>query len=151
MNYRNASQRASDKRWDYTLTNDGRTRPIGYCVGLERALKIANVPLHGEAVDPPVTAETLPHADRYHADGHETAEEACSCYAEYQVDHHAKFRIDDSERTGKSDCAECGGLTRDSVEVGFGVPRRVPLCREHHHDRETVLKLHKVGSSASSY
>lgn len=31
MNYYDARQRESDKKWDYTKMNDGKVWPVGYC------------------------------------------------------------------------------------------------------------------------
>lgn len=31
MNYYDARQRKTDKKWDYTCMNDGRIWPVGYC------------------------------------------------------------------------------------------------------------------------
>ena len=56
MNHYLPRQRATDQKWDYTVMNDGRTSPVGYC------------------------------ASEGDGHGHLTAKEAADCYKRYLLD-----------------------------------------------------------------
>src|SRR5512134_1548152 len=85
--YRQALQRESDKRWDFTSsTGSTKAHPIGYCAGWR------DVPSPEVAADLDARlgagfAERLAaeieekrqHQGKYHTDGHATAAEADAC------------------------------------------------------------------------
>lgn len=77
MNYYKPRQRESDKRWDYTCRNDDRIWPVGYCDAYKPIAATATfmTPEMIQAFNE--TEASMSH--KYHAGGHETAEEAAAC------------------------------------------------------------------------
>lgn len=115
MNYDSARQR-TDGRWDYTTNS----HPIGYCSGWT----------WNETYDPKkewaygsedhwqkskIKAEAS--KDKYHTGGHATAEEACECYKNYQLDNH--LQLDRKSTNTMHKCKVCGTYTESMASVGF--------------------------------
>lgn len=147
MNYYQALQRESDKRWDYTKTNDGRTRPTGYCAGWH---EWQDLPVWSDEENAHHRAEweqkVVPYKAKYHSDGHAVAEEAVECYRQYELDQDLRLGIRDETAQGK--CAVCEEWTQLRAMVGMW---QCPLC-EAHNNREEVEKLYEGASySASSW
>lgn len=150
MNYYQARQREGDKRWDYTCMNDGRIWPIGYCVEYKEFSKdnLAFSHYTDEQLEK-LNADQGQFREKYHVNGHETAEEAEDCYKEYLLDHRLKFYKDESEEERhEKKCQICGILTTGRAEVDHS--RHFDLCPEHQ-SREKVWELFEVGQSISSY
>jgi hypothetical protein len=122
MNYYEALQRQTDKRWDYTQRRDGQTRAVGYCAG------------NGAA----------PH----HEDGHETADEARECYKRFILDKLVKLEFGTTEDTQhRCEVEGCEGWTQKVSMVNH---RTYNLCDDHR-NVEALEGLVVVGSSMSSY
>lgn len=123
MNYRQALPRKTDGRYDYTHTRDKHTTPIGYCMGPGLASRI------GAVGDP----------NKYHIDGHATADEAWACYVGWYLDNHEMIcAIDDRLR---SECVICGEFTFENVRVGPHGRGWQWYMHERHADRETIERL----------
>lgn len=123
MNYYQPRQRESDQRWDYTCKRDKQIWPIGYCSGR--------------------SAEG-PHADKYHSDGHASAEEATNCYMLYLLDN--ELRFDDGEGSRVLHVCQypgCEEFTGGHATVGTGPCAIYSLC-EAHRTREAVEVLFKA-------
>lgn len=152
MNYYAARQRESDKRFDYTCLNDGRSWPVGYCHAYrpfdEKDLQVVFM---GNADWMAKENEKYgQHADKYHKDGHATAEEACSCYKKYLLDHKSRLHAKKNEEADElHKCAICGAWCANMGEVDHF--HHWHLCDEHL-TRESLDKLFpEVGECCSSY
>ncbi len=140
--YYEARQRDSDKRWDFTSsTGSGGTCPIGYCAGW-REMTAHDVARFGEgfaqSLHNEIEAKRV-HQAKYHKDGHATAEEACACYREWELDNDLKFftkPIEEAKELHR--CAECQEFTAGLACLGQH--RNWYLC-DAHRNRETVEKL----------
>lgn len=118
MNYLKAAQRQKGGRWDFTCTNDGKVWPVGYC--------------QGDSGKEHYTGE---HPEKFHNDGHETAEEAALCYHQYTLDTALRFGRDSNQQRK---CHKCGEWTQG---VGFlGTTTLLILC-EAHQTRGVVEEL----------
>ena len=131
MNYYETKQR-TDGKWDYTCNN----RPTGYCCEFkpfdEGFVKNYHVS----------EAEVEKHnrfAHKYHSHGHDTEQEACECYKEYQLDHKLRFSKSESEQRK---CKVCGEWTQNFAEVDC---RLITLC-DKHNNREEVSKLYEASN-----
>lgn len=145
MNYYQARQRESDKRWDFTVRNDDDIRAVGYCHPYEswseEKAREFGVPFASQAC-----ARSASFAHRHHADGHETAEEATECYREYLLDHKAQYF--QSYPNQQYPCKTCGKSTTYFATVDN---QSWYLCADHNHSVE-VRKLFKAPVQiASSY
>ena len=85
------------------------------------------------------------HRDKYHADGHATAVEACACYRGYMLDQRLDLggRMDDQQLR----CRECETFT-DGVAT-IGGYESIPLC-DAHRNREVVERHYQVGTAITS-
>lgn len=120
MNYYEPRQRQSDQRWDFTCQNDDHVWSVGYC----------------RAYRSDYDRESF--ADKYHADGHETAEAAAECYRQFVLDQH--LRLMGEGRPGEHrQCEVCGEMTSLFAEIRNG--SIWPLCKAHN-NRETVAGLY---------
>ncbi len=138
MRHYSAKQRQSDGRWDYTCDN----RPEGYCGAFERFWPedaSPEIPGYAEA-----RADALAHRDKYHTDGHATAQEACECYKRYLLDNRTRFHVM-SDQMRK--CAACGAWTDRYAQVGGY--QIFALC-ESHCQAATLASLLTVGESWQS-
>jgi hypothetical protein len=141
MNYLKSRQRTSDKKWDYTSMNDGHAHPIGYCAGW-REYSPEQRKTFG--MNDKYIAELETRKDKYHAEGHDTPEEACACYKVYQLDTGLRFS-DQSNRQEK--CLVCNEWTTKVARVDNW--ESYVLC-EKHANREEVEKLYNVFESCES-
>lgn len=133
MNYYEALQRQTDKRWDYTRRNDGQVHAIGYCAGKYDVIR---------------NDASLPHPERYHDDGHATAEEACECYKQYVLDNLTNLEFGLTEDTQhKCEAPGCGAWTQKVAMVDH---HPYNLCDDHR-NLETLQDLVTVSTSISSY
>lgn len=154
MNYYEARQRKADKKWDFTVMNDGHVRPMGYCIPWERieeSAKYYEERLGGRASE--ILDKASPFKDKHHSHGHDTKEEAEACYKDYLLDHKLKF-TDASIAPGYTTppswpCIECGDPTSKLFSVDS--EEKKPICSTHA-NRDTVAK-HFEGPSRiiSSY
>ena len=125
-------QRQSDGRWDYTVSSDeeGWAHASGYCVGWEDP-EVTNAKLKERFGDhylmrPDEIEKKLLFKDKFHSDGHATAEEAEECHRQYELDF--EVRVHTSPDTQKK-CAICEAWTSDQVVVGEF--RFFSLCSMH--------------------
>lgn len=131
MNHYSARRRQTDGRFDFTVTTDGFTIPVGYC-GAYRPWTSEDQ--RRFPVPPEVLKRSWAHSHKHHTDGHATPEEAAACYRE--------FLLDQRLRTGlKNDrpdtCKECGART--DLYAAVDGDRFFILC-EPHNDREVVAR-----------
>lgn len=117
MNYYGARQRESDQRWDFTCKNDDRIWPVGYCHEYREwtAARLSWVRDEAEAAAQAVRleAEQAPLRDKYHADGHATADEADRCFYDYQLDHLRPLEFSGAQYP----CAVCGAWSQQGLEA----------------------------------
>lgn len=130
-------QRQSDKRWDMTVSSDeeGWAHPIGYCTGWrgdpDDAEKERLTKTFGEGFVEGLQREwdqKRSHKDKFHRDGHATAEEAEACWRAYRFD--TELRFHESTSTQKV-CQVCGVWTPKYAELGHEFPERFDLCDAH--------------------
>ncbi len=142
MNYLKARQRESDKRWDYTLMNDGLVHAAGYCA---RWLPWPDL----VPINPVLVEQYNASRPQHHVDGHATAEEAEACYKTYLLDGSLRFYDDQPSARQLIRCqvADCQVYTSGSAAVGGY--ERWSLCAEHR-TREIVATLLTVGESWES-
>lgn len=150
MRVHQALPRKSDGRFDYTVSyGDGAARPQGYCAGyidpdeLEADLRrLMQFP--GYCISEAEKEAVRRTKDKYHADGHATAEEAVACFQQYELDHRTRYYPPTPEReaeaTEQHRCQVCQAWTVGSAIVGQS--RHLYLCPEHC-NRESVEKLLK--------
>lgn len=149
MNYYQARQRMTDKRWDYTRMNDGRVWPVGYCIGWLKHPPGHTSPigLIPEEVLKREQARLAPFQGKFHADGHETAEAACQCYRAYLLDTRSRFS-EQPDQQQRCQADGCGEWTTGLAEVEMQV---FVLCQKHQ-TRDALEWLYpEVGSITSSY
>jgi hypothetical protein len=117
----------TDGRWEMTVSSDEERwcHPAGYCAGWPSD----DLPT---VVSPELCEQLrqrrLPFRDKYHDDGHGSANLARACHREYELDQCVRVRHDPETQ---HKCALCGAWTNTTVEVGNVVPRRVVLCSQH--------------------
>lgn len=111
-----ARQRLADKKWDYSVGSDesGVPHAVGYCAGWhdhtpEERQKLTERFGEGflKSLDREKVAQ-LPFKEKYHTEGHATANEAIECYHEFLLDQQLRFS-DDMESQKK--CKVCGAWT----------------------------------------
>ena len=75
-----------DGRWEYAAPDF----PVGYCQAVElveAAIRgVVSAGLTGESDVADALARIDAHRDKYHADGHATADEAAECYRRFLAD-----------------------------------------------------------------
>jgi len=107
LNYLSARKR-TDGRWDFTQRNDDRVWPIGYCSSYgPKAAEWAGQML---VVD-------QAFAQRYHDDGHVTAEEAVACYHRFLIDQRLVLTDPPEKPKELHECAvaDCPNFTAGSA------------------------------------
>jgi hypothetical protein len=152
VNYYAARQRLSDGRWNYTMTNDGRTQAVGYCCayrpfGADDLLAIFCGDAGRMAQE---NEEHGRHAGKYHSDGHASSEEACDCYRKYLLDHQSRLHAlckDDAEELHR--CAICNDWCANMGKVGH--LSHWFLCDAHLTQQSLEELFPSVGESWSSY
>lgn len=131
MNYYAAKQRKDSLRWDFTCKNDRNVYPVGYCAGG----KIWTQVKKGE------------HADKYHAEGHDTAEEAVECYRQFLLDNHLRFYDGEGARTLRvCEHPDCDEFTSGKAVIQHKI---MFLCDEHR-TRENVEALFEGAAQITS-
>lgn len=90
MNHYEPLQRKPDGRWDYTRRNDDDVQAVGYCrpfvAWSKETAATFGVPFGSNWM-----AKAASFAHKHHSTGHDTAQEAAECYAEYLLDHSAQY------------------------------------------------------------
>jgi hypothetical protein len=131
MNYYQPRQREDSLRWDFTCKRDRQVWPIGYCSG---------------------KSHEGPHADKYHDDGHASAEEAAQCYRLYLLDNELRFDDGGDSRVLRvCQYPGCEEFTGGSATVGCGPCAVYSLCAEHR-TREAVEEMFQAPDNIiSSY
>lgn len=149
-------QRQDNMRWDYTRrTGSTGPYPIGYCAGW-RDYTDQDYEEMKKKLGEHIVAEMKrdlekrePFKEKYHFDGHATAEEAMECYDRYRLDHDLEFfEREDVQRK----CAICEAWTTGMGSFrGEHFGEHWPLCKEHQ-TKENVEELlkgkrqkHRVG------
>lgn len=131
MRHEKARPRQSDGRFDYTSERQGEIHAIGYCSAAPALESFERLGIHASEEYKRQLAE---NAEKFHTDGHETAEEACECYWQYLLDFRLQFheQIEELHR-----CKVCSEWTGKSVSVDS---RHWDLC-DKHCNRDEVEKL----------
>lgn len=162
MNYYEARQILKDGKpdgWHYTVMNDGDVWPVGYCGRFIEAKPMFDK--DGNRVEGGYfhTQESADahnaKKDKYHGPtAHASAQEACDCYIEYQLDnlHHAFTKDKTRESDTKHKCEYPGC---QSFETGYasikGSIRDWVLCDEHNNREAIAKELLKKGNTYSSF
>lgn len=120
-------QRKATQRWDYTVGSDDENwvHPVGYCSGWkekseeelrEYATRFGDRSAQElkEWLD-----EERVNKEKYHDNGHATADEAHACYAHYLADH---IRLLPPPKDPKTlhKCEECGAFCSGAAETNDG-------------------------------
>lgn len=151
MQYLKPRQRESDKRWDYTAMHDHHVRPIGYCRGWQdmhfKALPTINS-IEGFQSDggiiwsKPDKEDYEARRDKYHTDGHATAQEAADCFRQYCLD--TRLNLDGQYVDTQFKCEVCGTWTDRFAEIDH---QQHVLC-DQHRNREEVEKLFSISADS---
>ena len=148
MNYYGARQKQDTKKWDYTCRNDDRIWPVGYCGGWKEYNKEDVTKRLGEGMYDGLVREqnqSLPFKSKYHTDGHDTKEAACSCYRAYLLDQKTRFG---EQQNQQKKCEVCQKWTQKFAETSMDIHY---LCEEHL-NKETLEKIFpEVAEIISSY
>jgi hypothetical protein len=141
-------QRVSDSRWDYTISSDEErwVHPTGYCAGWRSPEESEETLKKYFGNDYTIPAEererTLRHKDKFHSDGHATAEEAVECHRQYELDFETRSHHYENVQ---HKCQECGDWTHTEMSVGQFF--RWWLCVKHQ-GRDILEKLLKARDKA---
>ena len=131
MNYDQARQRA-EGRWDWTTMNDGVVRPKGYCAGWRYEEPLPPYLEHLQKLREADRLRDEPLREKFHTDGHASAEEAVRCYYEYCLDH-----LHDYDMRGSFLRYDTCEVCRAPTSRGFdyrrldGLILHVALCDAH--------------------
>ena len=116
--------RTEDKRWDMTVKIADKCLAIGYCTG----------------TGVPAGNGDVAYANKYHDDGHSTAEEARRCFREFELDNTLVFvNLDEDQAQEMHRCATCKQWTKGWAQ--FGVMAVIFWLCEPHQTREVVSCL----------
>ena len=112
MQHKCARQRDNEeRRWFYTTKAGGHTWAIGYCAGPPD-------PDGGQLIGLAFWEQWLkqcePFKDKFHDDGHATAEEAAECYRQHLLDLRSRYDVTLGDY---NPCLECGELTNKAAQV----------------------------------
>lgn len=129
-------QRKSDKRWDYTSrTGSTPTHAIGYCAGWREHTEEEWARMeeqYGPFLVRQLKADLerrRPLKERYHSDGHATAEEAEHCHDTYMLDTALEFRRSETEQHR---CAVCNEWAQTATDFrGESIGPHHWLCDAH--------------------
>lgn len=139
-------QRQGNHRFDMTVSSDeeGWAHPIGYCAGWkgdpDEAEKARLEKLFGEGFAERLQAELegkRQFKDKYHNEGHATAEEAYACYRQYELDNELRFWESKAEQ---KKCQVCEEWTTHRAELGH-FHREFVLCLKHATREHVVLVM----------
>jgi hypothetical protein len=159
MNYYEARQLQSTGKWHYTCLNGDSAWPVGYCSRFMEAKPMFDSE-GNRNTDGYYTSQSSIDAhnakkDKYHGpEGHDTAQEACDCYVEYQLDSLKHFRTTD--KTHESDTKhKCEYPGCNNFETGYasisGSMRNWILCDEHNTRECIAEKFLTKGREFSSF
>lgn len=137
MNYYEPKQRKSDGKWDYTRNGCA----TGYCHTFKPFEKEFVEQFH---ISDREVEKHNSFADKYHADGHDSADEACECYKQYQLDH--TLQLDHEDVNQQRKCEVCGEWTTKFAMLDCSL---FHLCDEHR-TREEVEKLYSASTFSMS-
>lgn len=137
MNYYQARQRQTDKRWDYTCRNGEHIFPVGYC----QAWRDFDPPYNqGEQYE-----RYLANKEKYHTGGHDSAEDAERCYYTYL--HENRMRTVAMGTTQvRCDYPDCQTWTSEGISVEYALAM---LCSAHR-NKEGWMKVHPFRPGISS-
>lgn len=137
MNYLAPLQRQSDGKWDYTRNG----HPTGYCHAY-RPFEKKDLWIFcnsQEAMDRE-NEKLGKYAEKYHACGHDTKEEACACYRQYLLDN--LIRYDGKDMSSQQKCEVCGEWTQRFAHGPYEI---VVLCDKHCNREDLEKVFHEVG------
>lgn len=147
-------------KWNYTNYNDNQkaTWAVGYCAGwpeyLDKPWDPVKLPWFHSAENFREHVEKISKfKEKYHSQlgtPHCSAEEACECYRQYQLDNNLVFTLvpkEDPRVSSLQRCKVCNEFTANQAMVNHQVWH---LC-DVHLNRETVEKFYSVGESYGSY
>jgi len=122
-----ARARAKDGRFDYTAAyGHGGIIPVGFCKAW------TDPATWGLPLSDAYISQYNSHKDRFHSDGHATAEEAEHCHYEYEL------AMEVSEFSGPNDtlhrCTFPGCEIFTSLGLRIGGFRSFDLCDQHRND-----------------
>ena len=137
MNYYEPKQRKSDGKWDYTRNG----LAAGYCQNFK--------PIEKESVEQFRISDELVEkhngcADKYHTNGHDSADEACECYKQYQLDY--QLQLDHEDKNQQRKCEVCGEWTTKFAMLDCSL---FHLC-DKHRTRDEVEKLYSASTFSMS-
>jgi hypothetical protein len=131
VNYYDARRREDDKRWDYTVLNDGRCHPVGYCASStacecwRRAMDAGVILTRGEANCQRCGGSGWVDNPEY-CGSHDTEAEARACFARYLL---AGWR---EESYGNwIGCHVCDAPTKKGLATRPPLGNSYALCDEH--------------------
>lgn len=150
-------------KYHYTRFNDNQkvTHPVGYCgrsilatakiVEEDDTLFLVNdsgfkIPTSQENIDKHKKFKDKHH----HPEGHNTPEEACECYKEYQMDNNLSFvkvELGNADTHRKCEVERCNIMTASYAMINS--IQRWDICIGHL-NKEEVEKLYKVVNSFGS-
>lgn len=139
--YRQALQRETDKRYDFTSsTGSSAAYAIGYCAGWKEMADYGTAAWDKTLKDGLERAieEKRPHQAKYHIDGYATAAEAHACYRQYELDNELEFKtlpMKEAETLHKCQAPECEEFTAGTAFLGQYT--HFHLC-DTHRNREAV-------------
>lgn len=159
MRHYAARQRADSLRWCYTVDYGGLIQATGYCAGDFDTLW-PEPPEDAESLLPPTgffgwdeyrkwREKYSSYRDKFHGDGHATADEAQACYREYLLDHRVNYDLAGRATTQHS-CQHlgCDGWTHRAVLLDN--THFFWLCDEHRNRNEIAALAPAVGESWAS-
>lgn len=134
-------RRESTNRWDYTSrTNSRPPHPIGYCGGWreETPEELAEMSrrLGADLIESMKAerAKSEPFREKYHCDGHETADEAIACFDTYLLDQRLEFQVyPDMQRR----CCVCGAWCMKRARIRGELVGGDHWCCDAHANRES--------------
>lgn len=124
-----------DGKWDFTVTNDSITQPVGYCAPYREVAKVS-------LVNQRWYEDYLAEKDKYHGHGHDTKEEAAECYRQYLLDrklHLMMAYIDEQKKCEV--CRQWTGLYASCDMLNW------TLCQDHN-NRAEVERLFKLSADS---
>ena len=150
MQHFKAWQRISDKRWDWGSGWQNTIHPVGYCAGFTDYAfeeKERNGIVYYEYKGIPWSKEAKEtyekYKDKYHTDGHATADEAAQCYKQYLLDNRLMLNRKMSNMQKK--CEICGEWTSLMAQLdGYHI---FILCEKHQTIEDAASLYHVSGTS----
>lgn len=119
-----------DGRYDFTMTTDDHTSPVGYC----RAWREWGDDL--KKLSPAAWERYVANREKYHGHGHATPQEAADCYRQYLLDSHLRLMRENPDVQNK--CLVCGAWTSHYAALEG---HRYHLCPEHNTREQVEARL----------